>query len=58
MKLSALTLLFFFASAALVMASIAGWVRDIPYLTEYRYWLAIGGYGVLAFGVLFKGHSH
>ena len=58
MKLSALTLLLFFVSVALVMASLVGYFRDVAILTENRYWLALGGYAVLAFGVIFKGHSH
>ncbi len=58
MKLSALTLLLFFVSAALVMASVIGYFRPLPYVTEYRYWLAIGGYAILAFGIIFKGQSH
>ena len=58
MKLSALTLLLFFVSVALVMASVVGYFRPLPYVTEYRYWLALGGYSILAFGLIFKGHSH
>lgn len=58
MKLSALTLLLFFVSAALVMASVIGYFRPLPYITEYRYWLALAGYAVLTFGIIFKGHSH
>jgi len=58
MKLSALTLLLFFVSAALVMASVIGYFRPLPYVTEYRYWLAVGGYAILAFGIIFKGQSH
>lgn len=58
MKLSALTLLLFFASVALVMASVIGYFRPLPYVTEYRYWFAVGGYAILAFGIIFKGHSH
>lgn len=57
MKLSALTLLLFFVSVTLVMASVVGYFRPLPYITEYRYWLALGGYGILVFGIIFKGHS-
>ncbi len=57
MKLSALTLLLFFIATALVMASLIGHFRDVVYLTQYQYWLMAGGFGVLAFGVIFKGHS-
>jgi hypothetical protein len=48
----------FFVSVALVMASVVGYFRPLPYVTEYRYWLALGGYGILAFGIIFKGQSH
>ncbi len=58
MKLSAFGLLLFFVSAALVMASLLGYFRDVPYLTAYRYWLALGGYGVMVLGIVFKGQSH
>ncbi len=57
MKLSALTLLLFFVSVALIAGSLIGYFHPTPYLTEYRYWLAISGYAVLAFGIIFKGHS-
>jgi len=56
-KLSALTLLLFFVSVVLIVGSLIGYFRPMPYLTEYRYWLALGGYAVLAFGIIFKGHS-
>ena len=58
MKLSAFTLLLFFVSVALVIASLIGHFRDVQYLTEYQYWLMTGGFGVLAFGIIFKGQSH
>lgn len=40
------------------MASVIGYFRPLPYVTEYRYWLAVGGYAILAFGIIFKGQSH
>ena len=58
MKLSAFTLLLFFVSVALAMASLVGHFRTVEYLTEYRYWLMTGAFAVLAFGVIFKGQSH
>jgi len=59
MKLSAFTLLLFLLSAALVMASLIGVFREhTPYLSEYRYGLLLGGWGVLAFGIIFKGRSN
>ncbi len=58
MKLSAFTLLLFFVSVALVIASLIGHFRDVQYLTQYQYWLMTGGFGVLAFGIIFKGQSH
>ncbi len=57
MKVSALTLLLFFIAVALVLASLVGHFSDVPYLTQYQYWLMAGSFGVLAFGVIFKGHS-
>ena len=56
MKISAFTLLLFFVAVALVMASLIGHFRTVEYLTEYQYWLMAGGFGVLAFGIIFKGH--
>lgn len=56
MKLSAFTLLMFFISVALVMASLIGHFRHVEFLTEYQYWLMTGAFGVLAFGIIFKGH--
>ncbi len=56
MKISAFTLLLFFVAVALVMASLIGHFRDIEILTRYQYWLMTGGFGVLAFGIIFKGH--
>jgi len=57
MKLSAFTLLMFLVSVTLVMGSLIGHFRDIPYLSEYQYWLMTGGFAVLAFGLIFKGQS-
>ena len=56
MKVSAFTLLLFFVAVALVMASLVGHFRTVEYLTQYQYWLMAGGFGVLAFGIIFKGH--
>ena len=56
MKLSALTLLLFFVSVALCIASLLGHFRCVPYLTEYQYWLMTGAFGVVTFGIVFKGH--
>jgi hypothetical protein len=58
MKLSAFTLLLFFVSVALVMASLIGHFRTVPHLSEYQYWLMTAGFGVLAYGLIFKGQSH
>ncbi len=57
MKVSAFTLLLFFVSVALVMASLVGHFRSVPPLSEYQYWLMTAGFGVLAFGLIFKGQS-
>ncbi|MDI7774255.1 hypothetical protein [Asticcacaulis sp. EMRT-3] len=45
----------FFVAVALVLASLIGHFRAIPYLSDYQYWLMTGGFGVLAFGLIFKG---
>lgn len=58
MKLSAFTLLLFFVSVALALASLVGRFQEVQYLTEYQYWLMAGAFGVLAFGIIFKGQSH
>ncbi len=58
MKLSAFTLLMFFLAVTLVIGSLVGHFRDVPLLSEYQYWLMTGGFGVLAFGLIFKGQSH
>ncbi len=58
MKLSAFSLLLFFVSVALVVASLIGHFREVEYLTTYQYWLMTGGFGVLAFGIIFKGQAH
>ncbi|MBW8882869.1 MAG: hypothetical protein JF615_16030 [Asticcacaulis sp.] len=58
MKLSAFSLLLFFVSVALVIASLIGHFRDVQYLTQYQYWLMTGGFAVLTFGIIFKGQSH
>lgn len=55
MKLSAFSLLLVLISVALVTASLVGHFRDVQYLTEHQYWLAIGGFAVMVFGVIFKG---
>lgn len=57
MKLNAFTLLMFFVAVALVSASLIGHFRAVPYLSDYQYWLMTGGFGVLAFGMIFKGQS-
>jgi hypothetical protein len=58
MKLSAFTLLLFLLSAALAMASLIGVFRPLtPWLSEYKYGLMLAGWGVLAFGIIFKGRS-
>ncbi|ESQ80708.1 hypothetical protein AEAC466_21625 [Asticcacaulis sp. AC466] len=55
MKVSAFTLLLFFISVALVMASLIGYFGIAPQLREYHYWLMTGGFAVLALGIIFKG---
>jgi len=57
MKLTAFTLLMFLIAVALVTASLIGHFRAVPYLSDYQYWLMTGGFGVLAFGLIFKGQS-
>jgi hypothetical protein len=44
-------------AVALVSASLIGHFRAVPYLSDYQYWLMTGGFGVLAFGMIFKGQS-
>ncbi len=56
MKLSALTLLLFFVAVALCIASLIGHFRTVEYLTQYQYWLMTGAFGVVTFGIIFKGH--
>ena len=48
MKLSAFTLLMFFVAVTLVIGSLIGHFRTVPYLSEYQYWLMTGGFAVLA----------
>ncbi len=58
MKLSAFTLLLFFIAVALVMASLIGHFRTVPHISEYAYWLMTAAFGVLTFGIIFKGRTH
>jgi hypothetical protein len=54
MKFSASLLLLFLVSAALVIASLIGFCRYVPGLSEHSIILLLAGYGVLALGVLFR----
>jgi hypothetical protein len=54
MKFSASLLLLFLMSAALVIASLIGFYRYIPGVSEHSIILLLAGYGVLALGVLFR----
>jgi hypothetical protein len=47
-------LLLFFVSAALVIASLIGFLRPTPHLTENSYWLMLAGYAVITLGVIFR----
>lgn len=55
MKLNAPTILLFLLSLALVIAGLVGHFQTVQYLTEYKFWLVTGGYGLLTIGVLFRG---
>ncbi|MFN3229449.1 MAG: hypothetical protein ACK41P_06320 [Asticcacaulis sp.] len=55
MKLTAPTILLFLISLTLVVAALVGHVRETPYLSEHKFWLAVAGYGVLVFGTIFRG---
>ena len=57
MKVSALSLLLFFISAALVMASLIGFFRPTPPLSQHSYELMAAGYGILFLGLIFKGNN-
>ncbi|MDC7674554.1 MULTISPECIES: hypothetical protein [Asticcacaulis] len=55
MKLTATTLLLCLLSAALVIGSLFGYARPLPFLSEHKYWLMSGGWAVLFLGFVFKG---
>ena len=57
MKVSALSLLLFFISAALVMASLIGFFHPTLALSQHSYELMAAGYGILFLGLIFKGHN-
>ena len=57
MKLSAFSLLLFFIAVTLVITSLIGHFRTVPHISEYAYWLMTGAFGILAFGIIFKGRT-
>ncbi|MCR6661326.1 hypothetical protein [Asticcacaulis sp.] len=50
-------MLLFFIAVALVMASLIGHFRPVPHISEYAYWLMTAAFGVLTFGIIFKGRT-
>jgi hypothetical protein len=55
MNLSAPTLAFFLVSLALAVLALIGHLTTIDFVTQYRFWIAIAAYAVLAIGCLVKG---
>lgn len=56
MRLSAPTQAIFIVALILaVLALIGQFVPTVPYVSAYKFWLAIAGYAVLAAGCLLKG---
>jgi hypothetical protein len=55
MKISAPTQMIFLISLILAALAVIAHFVAIPYATEYQFWLAVGGYVVLAAGCLMKG---
>ena len=45
----------FIISLILAVLALLGHFANIPYVTQYQFWLAIIGYVVLAAGVMMKG---
>lgn len=56
MRLSAPTQVVFIVSVILVILALIGqFVPTVPFISVYKFWLAIAGYVVLASGCLMKG---
>jgi hypothetical protein len=55
MRLSAPTKIVFILSLILFIVSIVAHFVQIPYATQYQYWILVAAYVVLGIGVLFKG---
>ena len=54
MRLNAPTQMIFLISLVLAALAVVAHFVVIPYATEYRFWLAVAGYVVLAAGCLMK----
>ena len=55
MNLNAPTQMIFLISLILAALAVIGNFVAIPFVTEYKFWVAIAGYVVLAAGCLMKG---
>jgi hypothetical protein len=54
MKLDAVMVLILLLSLVLVGASLFGMIRPTPFLSDNRYWLMLGGYGILSLGLILR----
>lgn len=55
MRLSAPTQAIFVLALLLAVLATVGHLVLVPYVSAYKFWLALAGYVVLAAGCLFKG---
>ncbi len=55
MKPSAPKSIVWLIAIILGVIGILGYFIDIPFVTEYNYWLVVAGFGLLAIGTSFKG---
>jgi len=55
MNLNAPTQVVFIISLIIAVLALIGHFVSIPFISEYRFWLAIIGYVVLAAGCVLKG---
>ena len=40
----------FFIALAMLVLAVIGYFATVPVITQYQFWLAVGGYVVLALG--------
>jgi hypothetical protein len=55
MNLNAPTQLVFIISLIIAVLALVGHFVNVPFVTQYQFWLAIIGYVVLATGCVMKG---